>query len=1267
MKYAAKILGAAMAEPKKADLSKLSKLEPGQIVRTIDGSAFRVRSKIDGPDGFVFKLATLAGKPVQTPADFRPVGLAMARFASWLKWKLAYNHNFDMYVNSYIEQFNQQHPDTPLPVPVIGRDGKPMQWAKWFQSAIVPKLHVPQKGETGDELKDEAIHEMLFTSFGQRHILEQFAKKIKNLGDEAHKQDLSPQLRAFLISTFLYRVSEMREKLQRMHPVTGDEEYDLEYLHKKLRNTRDPGLKEELEREIERLTGYAGGSREVPMVQPSEEDEGAEVNILETPEHGVGEADFESIEAQRDIAKFREGFYKWLKGTQGKAANGYAFMFDLIWVLVSKGDEDFKRGDLEEVWKQKTGLSTGSFKEYYTNLPAMLEKYVALHNDELEGNIILDLMDVIRQERERRTKAERRKQKAQPATASLNLAASDEELPWLEEMAVDKKGAQKTADEYEDHVKRVDPNYQEEKDSYDFPKNWKEEETEETHDKKKKKTAKLVAGTELTPEMRKQVQDAFIYRWTLDNPRRADVYHCDKCDVANQPYVNEQSAEGHQHPTIPMISDDQWIQEHSFYFTNDGRLQARRHAQPAYLAQHNASRVASVAQKFAVEKAAWNPGEGQCRECGAPLNNAEGTLCGQCLAEGAEDRLDPFDKFSACHHIKTICRKCGNVQTCRCSTPKVSSFVDSCSNCKEAMLGHDFDNADGQAIRDETYPDTGFTMNEADTTEFKEPRVAGISDRYMTPQQMVQEFNRPGGQGDQLRSEEHFEKEEVPITTKMRRGLGDPAIPRKEGAGSNSGDDDVRGVGDLWHELFYGDRLQQISGKAMVDGMEKESAVAAPENWQCQNCGHEGMMTTSGKCEACGSEALVSTLPAKPEHARPGIGEHSTGRFPAEKTGQGSGNTTVTMQEQNVTTPSTQNKGEPMAVPDAIDQNPGPHSPNAPYLAPRTPNIQPRIVNVPSGTQAESLASSTASKQGSEDADWNDDIRPEDIDTHPGEEAEDEEQCPQCEGYNTEVAQTEEGNELYCHDCAAVTDMWFPGTRPDLESEKVQEPFHWHGPEPTKVKEQTIPGEEHSTTDDMDFHRFMKSIGASKRKIAVHYTPEGEELPADYNPADYDIDPFSVSSMSDQEKENYLLSHGWLKENEHHGATWWMGQQMWWKEGYEEEIPYQSTDDAMEKELDLQEAAAERLMKQGAAPVTVNPNVAQQEALHAQQTNQGVAGPPAAVAIMPGQGQQQGPEETTIGRHTVEPELPNANYHMQSSLAAAEEERLLKEAGLEES
>jgi len=57
------------------------------------------------------------------------------------------------------------------------------------------------------------------------------------------------------------------------------------------------------------------------------------------------------------------------------------------------------------------------------------------------------------------------------------------------------------------------------------------------------KTAKLIAGKDLTPEMRKQVENAFVYRWTSDNPHRIQNYSCSQCDIAD-PYVNEVHAEG---------------------------------------------------------------------------------------------------------------------------------------------------------------------------------------------------------------------------------------------------------------------------------------------------------------------------------------------------------------------------------------------------------------------------------------------------------------------------------------------------------------------------------------------------------------------------------------------------------------------------------------------------------------------------------------------------------------------------------------------------
>ena len=1023
------------------------------------------------------------------------------------------------------------------------------------------------------------------------------------------------------------------------------------------------------------------------MYQPSQESEEDEVNILEQEQFGVGQDEFQSAEAKKDVSKFRNGFGQWLVQSQGeKVGKTFLTLFDIYWSLVSEAgkgksrgeaeqthrekrreDTDpwmVQRGDLEEDWKAQTGLSFGSLKDYLGRLPQLMEQYITTHADELgDEDIFVDLMNRIRTQREKARPA-----KAMASVGSLHLAEAEDERP-------------------PDDV----PDY------YDFPKNWKEEETEETHDKKadmsrpnmkhditpelaqqildsvrpgdmvtimvpagmgregqewkeasgkivmrsshggwvlnmggkhgtpgvadvnnivgifrrakrtslEKIAQQLVAVPELTPEMRKQVERAFIYRWTHENPKRTQVYHCDKCDVKN-PYVNTQSAEGHQHPTIPLISDEQWIREHAFYFTNDGRLFNRgeyAHAQPVYLAQHNANRFASVDLKFAIEKAAYSPDEfkteeekaewllangwakenghhgatwwmgkqmwykpdyeesipyqdtddayekeidmqfadgrlpdeGTCKDCGAALNNAEGNYCGACAVNHVDEDAGQFEK--------------------------------------ESMIGHMFNDADGQAIRNDTAEDTGKDPQAFDTNEYRQPRMAA-DEEYVTdderqaqeeaelaqnaePEQSVAQtileqlggrkfsvmtgaknfsggpqslsFRLPGGGGYTKNSinavmirlesndtytvtyyrirgtkmttvsehrdiyaenlRENFERE-----TGLRTSLGGGGLfASKEAAGSNSGEDDERGAGDVWREFYYS-RYEGLPADALMSGMKesaerekgqlaccggwhnqhkpncsvydenfnktvdslkslgKRSAEANPENWQCLDCGHEGMMTTAGNCEACGSQAvspMVPDAPARGEHLLHERISQEPIHAADDKTAQatsGAGATTINMQEQNATVPATPGKGQPMAVPDNIDQQAGPHSPNAPGTAPRTPTIQPRIVNVPAGTVGED----TMSVQSSEDADW-ESMHPEE---HQGEEFPDV-SCERCHGDNTEVDELPDGGyQIYCEDCNGITSV--------------------HPAE-------NDPQHEFSDDENRRFTDYMKSLGASKK------------------------------------------------------------------------------------------------------------------------------------------------------------------------------------------
>lgn len=79
--------------------------------------------------------------------------------------------------------------------------------------------------------------------------------------------------------------------------------------------------------------------------------------------------------------------------------------------------------------------------------------------------------------------------------------------------------------------------------------------------------SKLVRGDQLPSDLRREVLARYPYRWTSDNPRRESAWR---------------NIEGK--PTIPLVSDAQWLRDHAFYVTDRGTLDKRRnkHAEPAY-------------------------------------------------------------------------------------------------------------------------------------------------------------------------------------------------------------------------------------------------------------------------------------------------------------------------------------------------------------------------------------------------------------------------------------------------------------------------------------------------------------------------------------------------------------------------------------------------------------------------------------------------------------------------------------------------------------
>jgi len=94
--------------------------------------------------------------------------------------------------------------------------------------------------------------------------------------------------------------------------------------------------------------------------------------------------------------------------------------------------------------------------------------------------------------------------------------------------------------------------------------------------------SKLVRGDQLPSNLRREVLSAYVHRWTSDNPQRSSAWR------------GIQGA-----PTIPLVSDAQWLREHAFYVTDRGTLDKRKkHAEPAYLIEtekHHATKKGHAA------------------------------------------------------------------------------------------------------------------------------------------------------------------------------------------------------------------------------------------------------------------------------------------------------------------------------------------------------------------------------------------------------------------------------------------------------------------------------------------------------------------------------------------------------------------------------------------------------------------------------------------------------------------------------------------------
>lgn len=341
--------------------SKFSPLiRAGAIVHTVNGGVYRCTSKIASNDGVVkFRLADLQGKPVPTPADFRPISPALARLAAWMR--LAYNKDFDLYVKEYIKAAG-------LPVDPA------MNWSRFFAARIAPKLM-----SKDPEVQDEAIHQIIIKTLVERSALANFQEAIKKFPERIQELPLDKQVTTFLMQTFNWRLREANDYIKNF--IFQDETSSM----------------------------WAEGDAE-----------DSDVNILDNAESTIGGNAYDAVDADVDVAHFRKGFEKFLdEKFRTETVEQYLALFDLIYAHLKEGEvpgsgatvrtapagvRENERGEAEAItkeiptlfseWKELTNSNKSHswFKVLFTNLPKIIDTYITKHLNSEEVSPFVDIM-----------------------------------------------------------------------------------------------------------------------------------------------------------------------------------------------------------------------------------------------------------------------------------------------------------------------------------------------------------------------------------------------------------------------------------------------------------------------------------------------------------------------------------------------------------------------------------------------------------------------------------------------------------------------------------------------------------------------------------------------------------------------------------------------------------------------------------------------------------------------------------------------------------
>jgi hypothetical protein len=261
---------------------------------------FRVEAKSFSPAGSRLRLASATGKVLSVlSSEIRPYTKFEQKLASFIRF--AFNPDFDTYVKESIRSHG-------LPV------DEDMDWSKWFE-----KHTQSYKAVGGEELRDEAIHNLLVWALVEKDVLGKFdASKLEDV--KAKGLPLERQITNYLIARFRYR---------------------FDYIENYMRdNGTNP---DEISGETQ--------SEEVPGI--FEKTEGHYESPVELAH---------AVEEDAQFGRFRDEFNRWVhsedSGIKPKAALPIRVLFDLILVA-----DDPKPRFIVEEFTKLTGLSPETMKK----------------------------------------------------------------------------------------------------------------------------------------------------------------------------------------------------------------------------------------------------------------------------------------------------------------------------------------------------------------------------------------------------------------------------------------------------------------------------------------------------------------------------------------------------------------------------------------------------------------------------------------------------------------------------------------------------------------------------------------------------------------------------------------------------------------------------------------------------------------------------------------------------------------------------------------